>query len=146
MLLGKGKIDKYTRYVNEFEFDDVNTFLTAGKSAQGLLVLEKTKALLDRVYPSFRNYPKSEKHALCAEIKRAFYALIANINSASSVPSLRKRYGQEADGHLETLKVMFEVAYKQRYFGKGFYVEIEQELTEISLLLSGFIRSASRKK
>lgn len=143
--MGKSKIDMYTKYVNDFGFEDVNSFLTAGKSTQGLLVCEKSKALLYRIYPALKNFPKAEKHALCAEIKNGFYALISNINSASSVPSLRKKYGQEADGHLQTLKVMIELAYKQKYIGTGFYLEIDQELTEINLLLSGFIRSASKR-
>ena len=91
-MLGKSKIDIYTKYVKDFGFEDVNSFLTAGKSTQGLLVCEKSKALLYRIYPALKNFPKAEKHALCAEIKNGFYALISNINSASSVPSLRKKY------------------------------------------------------
>lgn len=144
--MGQSKINKYKQYVKEFGFDDVNSFLVSGKSTQGLLVIEKSKALLFRIYPALKNFPKAEKHALNAEIKRAFYALVSNLNSASSVPSLRKKYGQEADGHLQTIKVMIELAYKQKYIGKGFYMQIDQELTEIDLLLSGFIRSANKRK
>lgn len=144
--MSKSKLNKYTQYVKEFGFDDVNSFLVSGKSTQGLLVLEKSKALLFRIYPALKNFPQAEKHALNAEIKRSFYALISNLNSASSVPSLRKKYGQEADGHLQTIKVMMELAHKQKYIGNGFYLQIDQELTEINLLLSGFIRSSNRRK
>ena len=74
-MLGKSKIDMYTKYVNDFGFEDVNSFLTAGKSTQGLLVCEKSKALLYRIYPALKNFPKAEKHALCAEMRRNYIAI-----------------------------------------------------------------------
>ena len=113
------------------------------KSTQGLLVSKKSEELLNRIYPALVNFPKSEKFALCSEIKMNFYNLIKYIEMANSVKSKRKSYAQEADGHLQTLKVLFRLSKNRKYIGVGFYREIDIELTEINKLLSGLIRSAS---
>lgn len=42
------------------------------KNSQGLLVSRKSEALLNKVYPVLKNFPKSEKFSLCAEIKQNF--------------------------------------------------------------------------
>lgn len=91
------------------------------------------------------NFPKAEKFALSERIKVEFLDLIGYIESANSVRSKRKHYAQEADGHLQRLKVVIRLAKSQKYISKGFYHEIDAELTEINKMLSGFIRSASRK-
>lgn len=112
---------------------------------QGLLVARRAEVLLNMIYPSLRNYPKAEKFALCSEIKSNFYGLISSVEMANSVPSLRKQYAQKADGHLQTLKILFRLSRNQEYISKAFYAKIDEELSEINKLLSGYIKSASRK-
>lgn len=111
------------------------------KSDQGLLVSKKAEALLLRVYPALVNFPKAEKIALCVDIKQNFYNLIKFIEMANSVKSKRVVYAQEADGHLQTLKILMKVARHRKYISKGFFREIDANLTEINKMLSGFIRS-----
>lgn len=106
------------------------------------MVSKKSEALLNRIYPALVNFPKAEKYALCSEIKQNFYDLIKFIEMANSVKSKRKFYAQEADGHLQTLKVLIKLARNQKYISKGFYREIDTNLTEINKMLSGFIRSS----
>lgn len=112
------------------------------KSSEGLLVSKRTEALLNRLYPALVNFPKAEKFALCQEIKQNFYDLIKFIEMANSVKSKRKTYAQEADGHLQTLKVLIRLARNRKYISIGFYRELDVEFTHINKLLSGFIRSA----
>lgn len=112
---------------------------------KGLLVARKAEVLLNMIYPSLSNYPKSEKFSLCSEIKSHFYGLISNVEMANSVPSLRKQYAQKADGHLQILKILYRLSRNQKYISKGFYAKIDTELSEINKLLSGYIKSASRK-
>lgn len=112
------------------------------KSGEGLLVSKRTEALLNRIYPSLVNFPKSEKFALCQEIKQNFYDLIKYLEMANSVKSKRRIYAQEADGHLQTLKVLIRLARNRKYIGIGYYREIDTEFTHINKMLSGFIRSA----
>lgn len=105
------------------------------------MVSRKSEALLFRIYPALVNFPKAEKFALCAEIKQNFYGLIKYIEMANSVKSKRKTYAQEADGHLQVIKTLMKLARNQKYISKGFYREVDANLTEINKMLSGFIRS-----
>ena len=112
---------------------------------QGLLVSRRAEALLNIIYPSLKNYPRAEKYALCSEIKHHFYSMIALIEMANAVPSLRRKYAQEADGHLQTIKILIRLSRNQKYISKGFYRNLDQELAEINKLLSGYIKAASQK-
>lgn len=61
-----------------------------------------------------------------------------------SVKSKRLTYLQEADAHLQVLKILIKLSKQRRYIGEGFFKEIDLELTKINKLLSGYIRSARR--
>lgn len=114
------------------------------KSVKGLRLTRKVQQLLYKIYPSLKNYPKAEKHALCRHIKAEFFEIISYLEMANSVPSKRKLYAQEADGKLRSLWAMFELSREQRYISNGFYREIDVRLTEIAVMLSSYIKSTSR--
>lgn len=111
-----------------------------------LIVYKKSEELLYKVYPRLMNYPKSERYALCSEIKQCFFGLLRNISLGTSVKSKRITYLQEADGYLQTLKVLMKLSRKRKYISVGFYKEIDLKLTEINKLLSGYIRASARNK
>jgi len=117
---------------------------TKGKSVKGLKLTRKVEQLLYKIYPSLKNYPKAEKHALCKYIKAEFFEIISNLESANSVPSKRKVYAQEADGKLRSLWAMFRLAREEHYISIGFYRDIDVDLTEIAVMLSAYIKSASK--
>lgn len=108
-----------------------------------LLIYRRAEELLYKIYPSLSNYPKSEKFALCQDIKTDFYKLLTYISLGNSVKSKRRVYLQEADGYLQILKVLFKLAHKRKYISKGFFREIDAELTVINKMLSAYIKSAS---
>ncbi len=113
-------------------------------SARDLVVYRKSEELLYKIYPRLINYPKAEKFALCQTIKENFFELLKYISLGNSVKSKRKTYLQEADGHLQVLKVLINLSKQRKYISRGFYREISIELTEINKILSGYIRSTSR--
>ncbi|MCC5911307.1 MAG: four helix bundle protein [Clostridiaceae bacterium] len=96
------------------------------------------------MYPKLANYPKSEKFSICQSIKENFFALMKYISLGNSVKSKRLAYLQEADGHLQTLKVLMKLSKQRKYISVGFFREVDLELTEINKLLSGYIRSANK--
>lgn len=114
------------------------------ETSNDLIVYKRTEELLYRIYPGLANFPNAEKFSLCQSIKNNFFGLLANINLANSVKSKRVTYLQEADGYLQTIKVLMKLSKKRKYISKGFHTEIDLELTEINKLLSGYIRSARR--
>lgn len=99
-----------------------------------------------KIYPRLVNYPKSEKFSLCQHIKENIFELLKYISLGNSVKSKRLVYLQEADGHLQVLKVLIKLSKERRYISIGFFKEIDLELTEINKMLSGYIRSVNRNK
>ena len=108
---------------------------------EDLVVQKKTEQLLYKIYPRLINFPKSEKFSLCQRIKESFFDIIKNISLGNSVKSKRKTYLQEADAHLQTLKVLIKLSHNRKYISNGFFKEIDANMTEINRLLSGYIKS-----
>ncbi len=110
---------------------------------QELIVMKKAEQVLYKIYPRLVNFPKSEKHSMCLHIKEAFFGLLKHIALGNAVKSKRKAYLQEADGHLQLLKVLVKLCNHRKYISTGFFNELDMDLTEINKLLSGYIRSAA---
>ncbi|MFP4019691.1 MAG: four helix bundle protein [Bacteroidales bacterium] len=108
--------------------------------------IQKQKLCFFRIYPALRNFPKSEKFALCHQIKEHFIELLKNISLANSVKSKRKTYLQEADGILQNVKTLVRLSKHQKYLSKGFYEDIHLNLSEINALLVGYIKQTVSKK
>lgn len=113
-------------------------------SLHNLKTYKRAEELLYKVYPRLVNYPKSEKFSLCQSIKNNFFDLLKFIALGNSVKSKRKTYLQEADGHLQVLKVLMKLSKQRGYISIGFFKEVDLQLTEINKMLSGYIKSASR--
>ena len=111
--------------------------------ANDLLIYRRTEELLYTIYPALKNYPKSEKFSLCQNIKENLYQLLKFISLANSVKSKRKTYLQEADGHLQTLKVLLKLSKQRRYISVNFFKQLDLEVTEINKMLVGYIKSTS---
>lgn len=112
--------------------------------ATDLIVYRRTEELLYRIYPRLINFPKSEKFSLCAEIKQNLFNMLKYISLGNSVKSKRKVYLQEADGHLQILKVLFKLSKQRKYISAGSQEDIDLELTEINKMLSGYIKSVNK--
>lgn len=107
-----------------------------------LIVYEKSEELMYRIYPKLQNYPKHERFALVQHIKIEFFELLKHISLGDKVKSKRRGYLQIADGHLQTLKVLFKLSKKRRYISVGYFEEIDLRLSEIDRILSGYIRAS----
>lgn len=105
-----------------------------------LEVYKRVEELLNRMYPALINYPKAEKFSLCHEIKQNFFNLLTNISLGNSVKSKRRYYLQIADGYLQTLKVLIKLSLRRKYISKGFYRDLDEELTVINKMLSAYIK------
>lgn len=111
-------------------------------ATHNLIVYEKTEELMYKIYPALQNYPKHERYALTQIIKTEFFELLKFIALGDKVKSKRREFLQNADGHLQTIKVLMKLSKKRRYISVGYFEEIDLKLTEIDKLLSGYIRSA----
>lgn len=110
-----------------------------------LILYAKTEALFFQIYPSFKNYPKSEKFALCAHIKGCFVNLLEKLGLAKTVPSKRKTALQEAAGYINNLVTLFRLSRNERYISEGFFSQIDIKITEIKKIMVGFMKASSSK-
>ena len=101
---------------------------------------KKVEELMFRTYPAIVAFPKAEKYCLSQTIKNTFFQLLTYLSLGNSVKSKRKTYLQDADGYLQTLKVLFRLARYQKYISKEFHRQISVELTEINKMLSAWIK------
>ena len=97
-----------------------------------------------KLYPRLVNFPKSEKFSLCQRIKEAFFDIIKYVELGNKVKSKRKAYLQEADAHLQTLKILIKLAHNRKYISSGLFRQIDVDMTEINKMLSGYIRSVAK--
>lgn len=95
-----------------------------------LIISKKVEQLLYSIYPSFANFPKSEKFSLTQSIKNNFFELLKYLQLANNVKSKRKHYLELADGYLQTLKILFKLAKNRKYISEGFFKNIDLSLTE----------------
>ncbi len=102
--------------------------------------------LLNRIYPALKNFPKSEKYALTQDIKKCFLEYLTYVSRANKVKSKRLTYSQEAEAYLQKIKSLVKLSFRQHYISKGFYEDISLELTEVSKMLAGYMRSIGNKK
>lgn len=103
-------------------------------------VYKKAEQLMFRTYPAIIAFPQAEKYCLSQTIKNTFFQLLTYLSLGNSVKSKRRTYLQDADGYLQTLKILFRLARHQRYISKEFYRQISLELTEINKMLSAWIK------
>lgn len=109
-----------------------------------LILYRRVEELLYNLYPRLTRFPVAEKHCLCKSIKDTIYELLKYIALGNYVRSKRKEYLQSADGYLKVLKVLIKLSHKERYLSAGLFKEYDLETTEISKMLSGYIRSANK--
>lgn len=111
-----------------------------------LILYAKIEALFFQVYPTFKNYPKAEKHGICRHLKECFVRLLESVGQAKEVPSKRKAYLQESAGYIQNLVTLFRLSRNERYISLGFFEQIDLKITEVKKILAGFMKSASRTR
>lgn len=110
-----------------------------------LELLKKIEVFVIKIYPALINFPKAEKFALCSEIKDNAYKLHQFTSRANYVKSKRLQYLQESEGYLSTLRFLLKIAKIRKYISLGFFKEIDLDLTEISKMLTGYIKTIISK-
>ena len=111
-------------------------------NVNNLKIYRKVEVLIDKVYPRIRKFPRSEIHGLSLHIKKALFDLLEKLSLANAVRSKRKHYAFEADAALHRFRSLFRLARRSNYLSKGFYEDVSLDITEISKMLTGYIKTA----
>ena len=97
-----------------------------------LIVYKMAEDLLNKIYPTLPNFPKSEKFSLCQNIKNSFFELLSNLLSAHAVRSKRRIYLEEATGKLRMIQVLILLSKNRNYISEGFFKIVDLKLSEIN--------------
>jgi hypothetical protein len=106
----------------------------------GLIILQRTKDLMQYLYTSFVKYPRSEKLGFVADYKKCLFSFLTYIITAQK-KYFKKTTLQDADVQLELLRLFNDLSYDMRFIDEKRYQLISEKLSEIGRLLGGWIKS-----
>ena len=106
----------------------------------GLIILQKSKDLMQYLYTSRVKYPRSEKPGFVADYKQCLFQFLIYIITAQK-KYFKKTTLQDADVQLELLRLFNQLSYDMRFIDEKRYKLISERLCEIGRLLGGWINS-----
>jgi hypothetical protein len=90
------------------------------------------------------NFPKSEKFALCQEIKQAYYRVIRNSMIANSMRRGEQRAERfrEVDADLKLILVYFGIGRDLKYITEKKALYLQERVSELGRITGGLIKAA----
>jgi hypothetical protein len=104
-----------------------------------LKILQKTYDMILYAYPALKNFPRSEKHTLVAEIKTTMYAMIRLIVRANKEVK-KGPYLRQLDAALELLRTQVRLSMDLGFLPMKKYRVWSGMLAEIGKMLGGWIK------
>ena len=105
-----------------------------------LKIMQKTYDLALYLYPALRQFPKSEKHTMAAEIKKTLFRIMRLITRANKARRKRELLA-ELDAELELLRQQNRLAMELGFLHFRKYEITSRYLAEIGKMLGGWIKS-----
>lgn len=108
-----------------------------------LKILRKTYDMMAYAYPTLSQFPKSEKFALCTDIKRCMDLILERIIEANK-KYYKKTTLQELDVEIEKLRHYIRLSKDLRFISIKKYDVWSGMVDEIGRMLGGWIKSAKQ--
>ena len=108
-----------------------------------LKILQKTFDMINYAYPALAQYPKGEKFALVADIKRCMDVMLERIIEANK-KYYKKTTLQELDVEVEMLKAYVRLSYNLGFLPPKKYEQWSGLVVEIGRMVGGWIKSVSK--
>lgn len=108
-----------------------------------LKILQKTFDMINYAYPALAQYPKGEKFALVADIKRCMDVMLERIIEANK-KYYKKTTLQELDVEVEKLKAYVRLSYNLGFLPPKKYEHWSGLVVEIGRMVGGWIKSVSK--
>ena len=109
--------------------------------AEELKILQKTYDMIQYGYVCLRQYPKSERHTLAAETKKAMFKLLESIIMANK-KYYKKNAIQIADVSLHALCYYIRLARDLQFLPTKKYENWAKMTSEIGIMIGGWLKSA----
>ncbi len=108
-----------------------------------LKILQKTFDMINYAYPALAQYPKGEKFAIVADIKRCMDVMLERIIEANK-KYYKKTTLQELDVEVEKLKAYVRLSYNLGFLPPKKYEQWSGLVVEIGRMVGGWIKSVSK--
>ena len=110
---------------------------------EDLKILQKTYDMIEYGYIALRQFPKSERHTLAAEIKRSMYELLRLIIRGNK-KYFKKTTLQDVDIELDNLRYLIRLGQSLGFLPFKKYEVWSKLLNEIGKMLGGWIKSTAK--
>jgi four helix bundle protein len=108
-----------------------------------MILEQKVFDMLDYAYPALQQFPKSEKFALAADIKRSMDTILTRVIEAKK-KYYKKTTLQELDVEVAKLKVYIRLAHRQGFLPHKKYEIWSSQVVEIGKMVGGWIKTQSQ--
>ncbi|WP_028574369.1 four helix bundle protein [Desulfonatronovibrio hydrogenovorans] len=114
---------------------------------QNFTLYQKIDDMSNYLFPVVERFPKSEKFALCTQIKNCVHTMIMNVIRMQKIhpKNIREklRWARETDCRLEMLQHFIRHAHSRRYLSNKRLRLITEKLVELGRIIGGLIRRFS---
>jgi len=118
-------------------------FAAGVEMMEDLMILQKTYDMIQYGYQALAQFPKSEKFALAADMKRCMHAILEYIIEAHK-KYYKKTTLQELDVEVAKLKVYMRLAKDLGFLPLKKYEVWSKMIVEIGKMVGGWIKSAKQ--
>lgn len=109
----------------------------------------KLESIFHRVYPSIPNFPRHAQRTVGEDLTKSFLKCLSEMSVANTINSKNKRKRgeilEQAQGTLHHIIFNMRFCRNRRFIGKAFFEEVDELLTEVDKMLSGWLRSVLSK-
>ncbi|MGI9650026.1 four helix bundle protein [Chryseobacterium sp. RLHN22] len=108
-----------------------------------LLVWQKSISFVTEIYQLTNVFPKDEMYGLTSQIRRASISIPSNIAEGNSRRSVADylQFLKIARGSSAEIETQLIIAKNLKFLSEENYLKLNQDITEISIMLNGLINS-----
>lgn len=116
-------------------------------SFRKLIVWKQAKELSLYVYENMDHFPKSEQYALCSQLKRASYSIVANIAEGNNRRTKKDKthFFTIALASLTELDCLLELSYELHFIENEVFRNFTEQVNKVGFLLRRLIEGAEKK-
>jgi len=116
-----------------------------GFNFEELDVYNKAIALVSSIYLLTKTFPRDEIFGLTSQLRRAAVSIPSNISEGSARSKKDfSRFIDMARGSVFECVTLLQISLKQCYIEQERYIDLTNDLTDLSKMLSGLKRSVNR--
>lgn len=112
--------------------------------SENLGLLKRLEYFMNKIYSPIMNFPRPARQVVGQSILQELTSTISYVSLANSVKSMRMKHLQTADGHIESLYILLKLSRNKKCISKGFFREVDEELTIIKAMLVKLIRTSTK--